>query len=146
MANLHGLIHNVKLFKAADHSAAGTSDVTSAAIDTQGYHGVLVFTSFGTAASGNLLRAQQSEDDGGSDAYSDLEGTSVTSGSSDEDVWIDIYDPRKRYVKVVATRGTSSTLESIWVMLYNPHRSPPDNTTTGTITGEAFNGPDEGTA
>lgn len=137
---------SVKLIKVKDHSAANTTAITSDSVDTAGYEGVIFMTSFGTAATDNTLKAQQSSDDGSADSFGDLEGTSVTSGSSDEDVWIDIYKPRERYVRVVSARGTSSTQESVWAVLYGPRSLPVDNTTTGTIVGEAHTSPAEGTA
>lgn len=140
------LAEKVKLLKIKDHSTADTSAVTSDTVDTQGYDGVLFVTSFGTAASGNTIKLQQSSDDAATDAYSDLEGTSVSSGTSDEDVWIDIQRPGKRYLKLVAARGTSSTLESVWAILYNARSLPVDNTTSGTIIGETTLSPAEGTA
>lgn len=140
------LSENVKLFKAADHSSANTTAVTSSAIDTQGYGGCLIITSFGTAAADNTVKVQYSDDDAATDAYSDVASTSVASGTSDEDVWVDVKRPAKRYLKLVAARGTSSTLESIWAILYNPTNVPVDNTTSGTITGEAHVQPAEGTA
>lgn len=140
------LSENVKFVKIQDHTTAATSAVTSDAVDTQGYGGVCLLTSFGTAASGNTVKAQYSDDDAATDAYSDVTGTSVTSGTSDEDVWLDVKRPAKRYVKFVVARGTSSTLESMWALLYNPTSLPVDNTTTGTITGETFVQPAEGTA
>lgn len=140
------LSDSVGLIKVKDHSTAATSAVTSDAIDMQGYQGVLILTSFGTAAADNTVKVQQSSDDGSADAYSDLEGTSVASGTSDEDVWVDVYKPTKRYLKLVATRGTSSTLESIWAVRYGAAKQPVDNTTSGTIIGEAHVSPAEGTA
>lgn len=135
-----------KLVKLTDHSTAATSTITSAALDTQGYGGAIIFSSFGTAAADNTVKAQYSDDDAVTDAYSDIAGTSNTSGTSDEDVWVDIKRPAKRYLKAVFARGTSSTLESIWAILYNPTNVPVDNTTSGTITGETFVQPAEGTA
>jgi len=137
---------NVKILKIQDHTTAATSAVTSDTIDTQGYGGVFILSSFGTAASGNTVKAQYSDDDAVTDAYSDVVGTSTTSGTSDEDVWIEIKRPAKRYVKAVFARGTSSTLESVWAILYNPTNVPVDNTTSGTIAGEAHVQPAEGTA
>ena len=139
------LSSRTKWIKVQNHTAAGTSAVTSDEVDTAGYDGVMFVTSFGTAASDNTLKAQQDTATGMASA-ADLEGTSVTSGSSDEDVWIDVYRPRERYVRVVAARGTSSTLESIWAVLYDPRSMPVDNTTTGTIVGELHQEPAEGTA
>ena len=140
--------NRTKLVKLKDHQAAGTSGVTSDSIDTAGFRGVRFFTSFGTAAAGNSIKAQQSDDDGDADDYSDIAGSSVVSGAdpSNEDVWLDIYLPRKRYLQVVAARGTSSTLESIWAELYDPVSLPVDGTTDGTVTGELHVSPAEGTA
>lgn len=139
-------LSDIAIQKVQDHTSAGTSTVTSDAIDMQGYEELLVITSFGTAASNNTLKAQQSSDDGSSDGYSDLEGSSVASGTSDEDVWFHLYRPSKRYVKVVGTRGTSSTLESIWALKSGGRKLPVDNTTSGTIIGESSAEPAEGTA
>lgn len=140
------LSENIKIIKIGDHSSADTSTVASSAIDTQGYGGVLIRSSFGTAAAGNLVKAQYSDDDGSTDAYSDIVGSSVSSNTSDEDVFLEIKRPAKRYVKAIFTRGTSSTLESIWADLYDADSLPVDNTTSGTITGEAHVQPAEGTA
>lgn len=140
------LSEQIKFLKVKDHSAAATSAVTSDAIDTQGYGGVCLLTSFGTAAADNTVKVQYSDDDAVTDAYSDVVGTSVASGTSDEDVYVDVKRPAKRYVKFVAARGTSSTLETMWALLYNPTSLPVDNTTSGTITGEAHVQPAEGTA
>lgn len=143
------LSKRVKLIKVKDHSTAATSAVDSDGVDMAqdgGFEGVLFITSFGTAASGNTLNAAQSDDNGSADDYTDLTGTSVTSGSSDEDCFLDVYQPTKRYVRCEAARGTSSTLESIWAILYGTRTWCVDNTTTGTIAGETHISPSEGTA
>lgn len=136
-----------KFIKVKDHSGAATTDVVSDFVDTAGYSGICFLTSFGTAAANNTLKAQQATDSAGSDA-ADLEGTSVASGSSDEDVWIDLLldGTNERYIGVTGLRGTSSTLESIWAILYGPRDLPVDNTITGTITGEQHQSTGEGTA
>jgi hypothetical protein len=108
-----------------------------------GFDSVCFVTSFGTAASGNTAEVSQSSDDS---SFSDLAGTNVTSGSSDEDVFVDVKRVEKRYVRLEVARGTSSTLESIWAILYNAKNVPVDNTTTGTIAGEQHASPAEGTA
>lgn len=134
----------VKITKVADHSPAATSAVNSAGVDMAGWEGVLFVTSFGTAAANNTVNAAQGADNGSD--WEDLEGTSVVSGTSDEDVWIDVYRPTDRYVRLEAARGTSTTLESVWAIQYGPKKLPVDNTTSGTITGEAHVSPAEGTA
>lgn len=138
------LSNHVKLTKVADHTAAGTTAVNSTGIDMAGYEGVLFITSFGTAATDNTVNAAQGDTLGGT--YDDLAATSVASGTSDEDVWVDVYRPRDRFVRLEAARGTSSTLESIWAIQYGARKQPQDNTISGTIIGEAHVSPAEGTA
>lgn len=125
-------------------TTAGTSDVTGAEVDMQGYEGVVFIAKFGTAASNNTLHAEQDTVTGMGSA-ADLAGTSVGVGSSDEIVWLDIYRPRERFVRAIAERGTSSTLDWGVALLYGPHKGPVDNTTAGTIHGELHVSPAEGT-
>jgi len=138
------LSSNVKITKVADHAIADTSPINSTYVDMSGYEGVLFVTSFGTAADNNTINAAQCATTGGN--YEDLEDTSVTSGTSDADVWLDVYRPSERYVRCEVARGTSSTCESIWAIQYGARKAPVDNTTSGTITGELHASPDEGTA
>ena len=143
------LTENIKLTKLHDHTAAGTTDVTDCVtVDMAGYDGALFFTSFSVAAADNSLKLQQSSDDGSSDAYSDLEGSGVVSGASPsyEDVWLDITNPGKRYLKPVVVVDTSSTVESVWCIQYRARSLPITNTVSGTIIGEQTNAPAEGTA
>lgn len=134
-----------KLVKVADHSAAATTDVTSSIVDTAGYQGVVFFTSFGTANATNTIKVQQNTANQ-TTGMSDLEGTSVTSGSSDEDVIVEVHKPVERYLQVVAARGSSSTLESVWACLYNGDASVATNTVSGTQKAELHVSPAEGTA
>lgn len=136
----------IKITKVKDHSTADTSAVNSDGVNMAGYEGVIFLTSFGTAAANNTVNLAQSSDDGSVDSYADIVSTSVTSGTSDEDVWLDIWRPREQYVRLEAARGTSSTLESIWAIQYSPRTFIVDNTTTGTIVGEAHHENAEGTA
>lgn len=138
------LSDKIKITKVQDHTTAGTSAVNSDGVDMSNYRGVLFVSSFGTAAANNTANLAQGADNASD--WQDLTGTSITSGSSDEDIWLDVYDPGDRYVRLEVARGTSSTLESIWAIQYDPRTVPVDNTTSGTIVGEAHNAPIEGTA
>jgi hypothetical protein len=134
-----------KLIEAKTVTADGTSAVTSDGVDTQGWGGVRFFTSFGTAAAGNTIKLQASDDDAATDAYSDLAGTSLASTTS-EGVVADLVKPRKRWARAVIARGTTSTLGNIWAELYDPISEPYTQTVTGTIVSEISISPDEGTA
>jgi len=137
---------STKITKISDVVSANTGDVNSSGVDMSGYEGALFLSSYGTAASDNILHIEQSDDDGSSDAYSALTGTDVGAGSSDEDQWLDIYRPLKKWLRCVAERGTSTTLENIWVIQYGARNKVVDNTTAGTIHGETHISPIEGTA
>ena len=139
------LSNAVKINLGGATTAAGTTTVTGSTIDMQGYEGVLFIAKFGTAATDNTLKAAQGAASDMSDA-ADLLSTSVGVGASDELVWLDIYRPRERYVRALALRGTSTTLDSLWAIQYGPTVEPVDNTVAGTIHGELHSSPAEGTA
>ena len=138
------LSNGIKITKVQDHTTAGTDAVNSDGVDMANFEGVLFLTSFGTAATDNTVNAAQGLTSGGT--YDDLEGTETGATASDEDVWLDIYRPLDRFVRLEVVRGTSTTLESIWAIQYGARNLPVDNTTTGTIIGEAHVSPAEGTA
>ena len=131
------LIDNIKITKIQDHTAAGTSTVTSDEIDMAGYDGVVFVTSFGTAASGNLITMHHGAVSGTVAASVAL----LASGTSDEDVILDVQRPIFRYLKCVATRGTSSTLESMWAIQYKARAEPVTNAVSGTLVTATFNAP-----
>jgi hypothetical protein len=134
-----------KLVKIADHSAASTADVTSTIVDTAGYQGVVFFTSFGTANATNTIKVQHNTANQ-TTGMADVLGTSVASGSSDEDVIVEIHRPQARYLQVVAARGASSTLESVWACLYNGDAQLASNSVSGTQIAELHASPAAGTA
>lgn len=142
------LSQNVRLVKVADPATAATSDVNGAAIDMANAEGVLFFTSFGTAAANNAIKVQQSGDSGGTpDDWTDLTGTAVAVGASDEDVFVDLKNPIKRYVRPVAVRGTSTACGDIWALVYGLRSTAQAvNSVSGTQAGETHSGPAEGTA
>lgn len=121
----------IELVKAAQ--IAATSAVESDVVDMSGYDGVLFLTRFGTAAANNSVKVQQGEESNLSDAV-DLEGSGVVSGAdpSNEAIYVDVYKPNKRYVRLYVTRGTSSTLGEIWAIKYGPRKAPQVHAVKGT--------------
>lgn len=140
------LLSRTKVIESSPYTTAGTSDVTGVAIDMAGYEGVMFIANFGTAAADNTILLHQSSDDASADAYTEVLGTQVGVGASDEIVVLDVYRPRERYVKCIAERGTSSTLEGVIAIQYGPRSLPVDNTVAGTIHAEQHASPAEGTA
>lgn len=127
---------NFAITKVADHTTAGTSDVTSASVDMAGWDGVVFFTSLGTAASGNIVTLHGSSDNSSFSATSALK----SSGTSDEDVAVDLQNPASRYYRAVVTRGTSSTCESIWAIQYHGRSRPQTFAVSGTSAVGQFSG------
>jgi hypothetical protein len=134
-----------KLIKLQDHTAAGTSELTTSIIDTAGYQGVVIFTSVSTANATNSMKLQQNTANQ-TTGMADLTGTSVASGSSDEDIIIALHQPLERYIQAVITRGASTTCESVWACLYGGPSSLAANSVSGTQIAEAHAFPVEGTA
>lgn len=138
-------LQGAKLVKVSDHTAAGTSDVTSSIVDTAGYRGVVFCTSLSTANSTNSFKVQQNTANQ-TTGMADLAGTQVTSGSSDEDLIIEIHQPQERYLQVVVSRGASTTCESVWAILYGGDGQLSANSVSGTQIAELSVSPAEGTA
>lgn len=139
------LSNEVKISTALATTQAGTTDVTGSTIDMANYEGVLFIAKFGTAGTANTIHAEQGTASNLNDA-ADLAGTKVGVGSSDELVWLDLYRPSERYVRVIAERAASSTLDWGIAIQYGAAKPPVDNTTAGTIHGELHVSPAEGTA
>lgn len=134
-----------KWVKVADHTAAGTSDVTSTIVDTAGYQGVVFVTSLSTANATNTLKVQQHTANQ-TTGMADVTGTSIASGTTDEDIIVEIHKPTERYLQVVVARGASTTCESVWACLYGGDNKLSSNSVAGTQIAELHVSPADGTA
>lgn len=129
--------------------AAGTTDINGSAIDMSGWEGVLFIISFGAIVSGAVtsIKAQQDTASGMGSA-ADLLGTAQTIADTDDDktFYIDIKNPRERYVRAVVDRGTqNATVGNITAIQYGPRTAPVAAHGTS-VSGESFVGVAEGTA
>jgi len=138
-------LSKTKLVKVNDHAASTTDPITTSIVDTAGYDGVVFFTSFSTANATNSIKVQQNTANQ-TTGMADLLGSSVVSGTSDEDVIIEIYKPQERYLQVVVTRGVATTCESVWAALYGGTPGLAANSVSGTQIAEQSSSPAEGTA
>jgi hypothetical protein len=145
------LIKNAKFARVEDATAAGTSDIETAGVDTTGFESLVFIVPFGTITSGAVtsIKLQQSSDDGSSDAYSDLEDTAQTVADTKSNTIFlaEIHRPQKRYVRLVVDRGTqNAVVEGITVILHDGVRYAPI-TQPATVGGSELSvSPDEGTA
>lgn len=123
----------------APYTAAGTSTVTSSSVDMTGYDAVCFLAMYGTAAADNLIHAETSPDDS---TFTDITGSEPNdAGASSERQFVDVVRPAARYVRCLAVRGTSSTLENIIAIRYNTRSMAVDNKVAGTIEGEQLVSP-----
>lgn len=129
--------------------AAGTTDLTSEAVDTAGFEGCRFIVGLGaiTASAVTSVKVQQCDTSGGT--YADLEGSSVTIADDDDNqiAIIDIFRPRERYLKFVTDRGTANAVvDFLLADLYSPRVGAVTQDTTTVVSTEVHVSPAEGTA
>lgn len=132
-------------------AAAGTSDLTTDAIDMANAESVTCIWSIGTITSGAVtsLKAQQSSDDGDTDDYSDIEGSAITIADtqSDKAAVLEINKPLKRYVKFVLDRGTQNAVSNGAIAIKSGLRKAPATQPSSIMAvSDVLAGPAEGTA
>lgn len=130
--------------------AAGTSDVNSDVVDTQGFEGVRFIAGFGAITAGAVtsIKVQQGTAANLSDA-ADLAGTGVTVADDDDNqiAIVDVYKPRERYLRVAFDRGTQNAVIDLLVAeLYGPREKPITEDAAIVIAAEMHVSPAEGTA
>lgn len=127
--------------------AAGTSLITSAAVDTAGFRECTFVVPLGTIVSGAVtsLKVQQCDTVGGS--YADLLGSNQTIADTDDDGlrYVTIVNPQEQFLKVLVSRATqAATIGGIIAILSGARRKPV--TQPAGVSGEQFVFPAEGTA
>lgn len=96
-------------------AAASTGTTTSDAVDCAGAEGVLFLVDLGAITSTGTVtcKVQQSSDDAASDAYSDVAGSSIVNvgdASTTKQILVEVINPQKRYLKLLATRATANVV------------------------------------
>lgn len=138
------LLKNSQLKLVLAAAVTGTTTLTTATIDTQGFDGVMIFGSIASVNAGNFAKARQGQVSDMSDG-ADLLGTKVVPGTNGNSFCIDLYKPTERYVDVQIVRaGLTTVTGDVYALLYEAHKAP---TTQGaTIDAELHVSESEGTA
>ncbi len=131
------------------NAAAGTTALTSNAIDTRGWEGVYLAIGFGAIVGTAVtsIKLQHSADDGVLDAYADVAGTAQTVADTDDFRVFEynLYRPTKRYYKILISRGTANaTVDYEQSILFRGTQVPATQGTTIAGT-KVINGPASGT-
>lgn len=121
---MHNLLPYKKFVKVSDTVASGTTTVNGTVIDTAGYEGICFLASLGTANAGNKLVIQQGTESDGSDM-----ADTVAEVGGKTDLVVDVFrpDPNYRYVRATVVRGSASTVEAAWAILYHGRHIPEDS-------------------
>jgi hypothetical protein len=127
--------------------AAGTSLITSAAVDTAGFRECTFIIPLGAIVGGaaTSLKVQQCDTSGGS--YADLLGSNQTIVDTEDDGvrYVTIVNPQEQFLKVLVSRATqNATIGGIIAILSGARRKPV--TQPAGVNGEQFVFPAEGTA
>ncbi len=143
------LSKNVKITQAitVTNGAAGTSDINGATLDMSGWEGVLVILNLGAIVSGAVTTAKMQQDSAsGMGTAADLKDTELTIADDDDEetMYIDLYRPLERYVRVVIPRATQNATLTATYIQYRGSKMPV--TQAAPVSGEVHVSPIEGTA
>ena len=134
-----------KVTEVVSATATGTTTISGAVVDMQGYDEVTFICSLGTAAADNGIKVQQGTDATVTDA-ADLLGSSVLCNGTGKVLVQSIVRPRERYVRPQVVRGTTTTINSVIAIRSRCRRGPQTNTVTNALASETNVSPAEGTA
>ena len=141
---------SIKVTRALNGVAAGTSNQNGSVIDMSGFEGVQFVALFGaiTATQVTSLKVQQGNLADGSD-MTDLAGsahTALADTDGNKCLVTDVFRPQKRYIRCVVKRGTANAvIDGVVALLYSPRVEPVTTDATVKST-KLLVSPDEGTA
>jgi len=140
----------IKITRALNAVAAGTTDQNGSILDMQGFDGVMFIALFGTLTATQVtsLKAQQDTDVAGG-TMADLLGTNtgpLADADSNKCLVLDVYKPRERYVRCVVDRGTANAvIDGVIAIQYKASKRPTAHAASVAFS-ESHVSPAEGTA
>ena len=130
----------------ADYTAAPAATVIGIAVDCTGYGAIEFDVFFATPhATLTYMKAQQSSDDGATDAYSDIEGSSTVDVGLAEQHIIQIVKPNKKWVRPFLTINSGGHGPIVY-RLRGARRAPVTSEASGIVHIVKLVSPAEGTA
>lgn len=147
---MENLIHAVKLSRPLASAVAAQTELDGTGVDTSGFDEVTFILALGAVSASGVpaLKAQQSDDDGSVDGYSDIAGSAqaATDADSGKLIALTIYRPQKKFVRPVVTRaGGNAVVDGVIAVLGKP-RALPTVQSVDVKASEVLASPDEGTA
>jgi len=132
-----------KLTMALAGAVAGTTPLTTAVINMEGFEGVAFFGTIATKDPTNYVKLQQGKLANMGDA-ADLEGTKLATTVDANSFLTDLYKPKEQYVQLIITRTVSTAVGDIYALQYSAKKMPVAH--PATIEAETHISPEEGTA
>lgn len=127
--------------------AAGTTAITGSTIDFAGYRGGLIIVQTGPIVTGAVTSIKfEHSDNSDMSSSADVAGTAQTIADDDDNevFYIDICFPRKRYGRLLVSRGTQNATVAATCVLYGSNVAP--TTQPSGVSGEVHVGKASGTA
>lgn len=144
---MHSQMNNEQTQIVVTPTAAGTTAVNGTTVDMQGFDSVTFRVFFGTLTSGAVtgIKLQESDDDS---AWADLAGTAQSIADTADNKYLEaeLIQPRKRYARVVVTRGTANAVIDLGTAHLRGAMKSPVPLHSTCAGREQFNGPVAGTA
>lgn len=145
------LLKNNKLTRVSAAVSAGSTDSNGGSVDMQNFECVTFIAMFGTLSSGAVtgIKVQQSDDNGSSDGWSDLEGSalSIAEAADNDCIATEVVRPTKRYVRPVVTRATANAvIDGVLAIQSHPRKAPVTHDSSTIAGTEVLVSPAEGTA
>jgi len=124
----HNLSPSAVKQRVANSAAAGTTAVNSAAVDTQGFQGLVFTALLGALTATQVTSAKLQYSADGATGWADVAGSNtpaMADGDSNKMLVIELYKPQARYVRMVVNRATANAaLDAIIVELLGAARTP----------------------
>lgn len=115
------LSENAKFILAKSAQTAATSAVTTDVIDMTGFREIVFAGAIDTKNAANYIHLQEGALADGSD-MADLAGTKT--GANKTYFKAGLVRPRKRYVRLKVTRGSSTATGAVWAILFKARLAP----------------------
>lgn len=138
-----------KVTRVQNAAAAGTTTLTTSAVDMTGFDGVMFVVAFGTITDGTPgVKARQGAASNMSDG-ADLANTLCSPALTDDNkvVVLDVFRPEERYVDCQILRGgaTGAVVDGAFAIQYKGSKAPSTHDATVAVV-ETHVSPAEGTA
>jgi len=108
--------------------AAGQATTTSDVVDMSAFESVMFLIALGTVTATGICTAKIQQSDASGSGFADLEGSSIVStgtGSSNKIMQMELINPQKRYLKVVAVTSVANVeIDSIVAHKFGAKKVP----------------------